>query len=131
MPVDGDLGDEPSEPIDRLVIALRAYVTRAPKKPKAGAKAPRIRNSLPGAVDWRTLRQGSRPAIGFWCSIAKPARRPTSGFDLAAYQLRYKGQVWERGAFYEPDVLSETSSRSFDKSWLTRKPTPTASAFAC
>jgi hypothetical protein len=26
MPVDGDFGDEPSEPIDRLVIALRAYV---------------------------------------------------------------------------------------------------------
>ena len=39
MPVDGDFGDEPSEPVDRLVIALRAYVRKAPKKPKERLEA--------------------------------------------------------------------------------------------
>ena len=41
MPVDGDLGDEPSDPVDRLIISLRAYFRRAPKKPKKGAKGAR------------------------------------------------------------------------------------------
>ena len=31
---------------------------------------------------------------------------PDQRLRFGAYQLRYKGQVWERGAFYEPDVLS-------------------------
>ncbi len=105
MPVDGDFGDELSEPIDRLVIALRAYVTRAPKKPKAGAKV--AQNKTPGgrAVDWRKYVQRVPPSdrvLVFDCET-----RTTSDQRLrfGAYQLRYKGQVWERGAFYEPDVL--------------------------
>ena len=60
MPVDGDFGDEPSEPIDRLVIALRAYVRKAPKKPKKGSKAPRT--TLPGAINWRDLAPRTTPS---------------------------------------------------------------------
>jgi hypothetical protein len=29
---------------------------------------------------------------------------------FGGYQLRYKGQLFERGAFYEPDVLSRDGS---------------------
>jgi hypothetical protein len=32
---------------------------------------------------------------------------PDQRLRFGGYQLRYKGQVSERGAFYEPDVLSE------------------------
>jgi hypothetical protein len=39
--------DESSDPVDRLLISLRAYVTRAPKKPKKGEKA---------KVSWRDPR---------------------------------------------------------------------------
>ncbi len=52
MPVDRELGDERSEPIDRLVIALRAYVTRAPKKPKAGAKDKKYETRGGRVGDW-------------------------------------------------------------------------------
>jgi hypothetical protein len=38
QPVDRDF-DEMSDPVDRLLISLRAYVTRAPWKPKKGEKA--------------------------------------------------------------------------------------------
>ena len=32
---------------------------------------------------------------------------PDQRLRFGGYQLRYKGEIWERGAFYEPDVLSE------------------------
>src|SRR5271169_2923080 len=53
MPVDGERGDELSEPIDRLVIALRAYVTGAPKKPKSGAKDKRCETRGGRVGDWK------------------------------------------------------------------------------
>jgi hypothetical protein len=56
MSVDGDVGGEPSEPIDRLIIALRAYVRKAPKKPKKGSKPPRA--TLPAPSIGATLRPG-------------------------------------------------------------------------
>jgi hypothetical protein len=105
MPVDGDFGDEPSEPIDRLVIALRAYVRKAPKKPKKGSKPPRT--TLPGAVNWRDLAPRTKPrdwALVFDCETRTS---PDQRLRFGAYQLRYKGEIWERGAFYEPDVLGE------------------------
>jgi hypothetical protein len=105
MPVGGDFGDEPSEPIDRLVIALRAYVRKAPKKPKKGSKPPRT--TLPGAVNWRDLAPRTAPSDWVLIFDCETRTTPDQRLRFGAYQLRYKDQVWERGAFYEPDVLSE------------------------
>jgi hypothetical protein len=105
MPVDGDFGDEPSEPVDRLVIALRAYVRKAPKKPKKGSKAPRT--TLPGAINWRDLVPRTAPSDWVLVFDCETRTTPDQRLRFGGYQLRYKGQVWERGAFYEPDVLSE------------------------
>ena len=104
MPVDEDFGDEPSEPIDRLAIALRAYVRRAPKKPKAGLKP--ANDKIPGAVDWK--KSAPRAAASDWVLIFDCESRttPDQRLRFGAYQLRYKAQVWERGAFYEPEVLT-------------------------
>src|SRR5271166_5625247 len=106
MPVDGERGDELSEPIDRLVIALRAYVTRAPKKPKAGAKVAKYK--MPGgrAVDWRKHVQRVPPSDWVLVFDCETRTTPDQRLRFGAYQLRYKGQIWERGAFYEPDVLT-------------------------
>ena len=105
MPVDGDLGDETSEPVDRLIIALRAYVRRAPKKPRKGSKPPRT--TLPGAVNWRELAPRTTPSDWVLVFDCETRTSPDQRLRFGGYQLRYKGQVWERGAFYEPDVLSE------------------------
>ena len=32
---------------------------------------------------------------------------PDQRLRFGGYQLRYQGQIWERGAFYEPEVFSE------------------------
>jgi hypothetical protein len=34
---------------------------------------------------------------------------------VGSYQLRYKREIWERGAFYEPDVLSEDELATLQK----------------
>ncbi len=106
MPVDGDFGDELSEPIDRLVIALRAYVTRAPKKPKVGAKV--AQNKTPGgrAVDRRKYVQRVPPSDWVLVFDCETRTTPDQRLRFGAYQLRYKGRIRERGAFYEPDVLA-------------------------
>jgi hypothetical protein len=105
MPVDGNFGDEPSEPIDRLVIALRAYVRKAPKKPKKASKPPRT--TLPGAINWRDLAPRTTPSDWVLVFDCETRTSPDQRLRFGGYQLRYKGEVWERGAFYEPDVLSE------------------------
>ena len=105
MPVGGDFGDEPTEPVDRLVIALRAFVRKAPKKPKKGSKPPRT--TLPGAVNWRDLAPRATPSDWVLVFDCETRTSPDQRLRFGGYQLRYKGEVWERGAFYEPDVLSE------------------------
>jgi hypothetical protein len=105
MPVDGELGDEPSEPVDRLVIALRAYVRKAPKKAKKGSKPPRT--TLPGAVNWRDLTPRTTPSEWVLVFDCETRTTPDQRLRFGGYQLRYKGEIWERGAFYEPDVLTE------------------------
>src|SRR5271166_4901620 len=103
MPVDGERGDELSEPIDRLVIALRAYVTRAPKKPKAGAKVAKYETRGGRAVDWRKYAQRVPPSDWVLVFDCETRTMPDQRLRFGAYQLRYKGQVWERGVFFEPD----------------------------
>jgi hypothetical protein len=93
------------KPIDRLVISLRAYVRRAPKKPKKGSKPARI--TLPGAVNWRDLAPRTTPSDWVLVFDCETRTTPDQRLRFGAYQLRYKAQIWERGAFYEPDVLSK------------------------
>jgi hypothetical protein len=105
MPVDGDFGDEPSEPIDRLVIALRAYVRKAAKKSKKDAKPPRT--TLPRAINWRGLAPRTTPSDWVLVFDCETRTTPDQRLRFGGYQLRYKDQIWERGAFYEPEVLTE------------------------
>jgi hypothetical protein len=86
MPVDGDFGDEPSESIDRLVIALRAYVRRASKKPKPRA-AP-ANDTMPSAIDWKKSALG--PSASDWVLIFDCESRTTRDQRLrfGGYQLR-------------------------------------------
>jgi hypothetical protein len=105
MPVEEEFGYEPSEPIDRLVIALRAYVRKAPKKPKNGSKP--SRTTLPRAVNWRDLAPRTAPSDWVLIFDCETRTTPDQRLRFGGYQLRYKGQVSELGAFYEPDVLSE------------------------
>jgi hypothetical protein len=105
MPVDEDLGGGgPPEPIDRLVIALRAYITRAPKKPKAGAKVAKYEMQAGRAVDWRKYVPRVPPSDWVLVYDCETRMAPDQRLRFGTYQLRYKGQIWERGAFYEPDV---------------------------
>ena len=105
MSVDGEFGDEPSEPVDRLVIALRAYVRKAPAKPRKGSKPPRT--TLPGRVNWRDLAPRTTPSDWVLVFDCETRTTPDQRLRFGGYQLRYKGEISERGAFYEPDVLTE------------------------
>ena len=129
MPVDGDFGDEPSEPIDRLVIALRAYVRKASKKPKKGSKPPRT--TLPGAINRRDFTPRTTPSDWVLVFDCETRTTPDQRLRFGGYQLRYKGEIWERGAFYEPDVLTEDELAILHKSLMTKNRTLTASASAC
>ena len=103
MPVDRDLDDEASDPVDRLVIALRGYVTRAPKKPKASAKIAKYQTQAVRAGDWRNHVPKVAPSDWVLIFDCETRTTPDQRLRFGAYQLRYKGQVWERGAFYEPE----------------------------
>jgi hypothetical protein len=105
MPVDGDFGDEPSEPVDRLVIALRAYVRKAPKKPRKGSKPPNT--ALPGTINWRELvPKNDAQRLGSGIRLRNP-HHPRSAATVRWLPIALQRGDWERGAFYEPDVLSD------------------------
>ena len=86
MPVDGDLGGEPSDPVDRLIISLRAYFRRAPKKPKKGAKG--ARSTLPAAVNWRDLAPRATPSDWVLVFDCETRTTPDQRLRFGAYQLR-------------------------------------------
>jgi hypothetical protein len=104
LPVDREFGDELPDPVDRLLIALRAYVTRAPRKPKKGEKGGKAKASRRDPRDYYPHLPPSDWVLVFDCETRTT---PDQRLRFGGYQLRYKGQLWERGAFYEPDVLSE------------------------
>jgi hypothetical protein len=105
QPVDRDFGDELSNPVDRLLISLRAYVTRAPRKPKKGEKADKAKAVQRDPSEYYSHNQPSDWALVFDCETRTT---PDQRLRFGAYQLRYKGQLWERGVFYEPAVLTQT-----------------------
>ncbi|WP_210484649.1 hypothetical protein [Microvirga antarctica] len=91
------------EPIDRQIISLRAYVTRPPKEAKRSRQSTDRLPRTP-ASEW---------VLVFDCETRTT---PDQRLRFGAYQLRYRGQIWERGVFYEPAVLSldeETLLRNF------------------
>ena len=102
QPVDWDF-DESLDPVDRLLIALRTYVTRAPKKPKKGEKGCKAKASWRDPRDYYPHIPPSDWVLVFDCETRTT---PDQRLRFGTYQLRYKGQLWERGAFYEPQVLS-------------------------
>ena len=114
MPVDGDFGDEPSEPIDRLVIALRAYVRKAPKKPKKGSKPPRT--TLPGAVNWRDLAPRTTPSDWVLVFDCETRTTPISVCGSAAISSVTKGRFGNAALSTSPRFSPRMSSRSFDNS---------------
>jgi hypothetical protein len=109
QPVDRDF-DELSDPVDRLLISLRAYVTRAPRKPKKGEKGGKAK------AIWRDPRDYyPHNPPGDWVLVFDCETRttPDQRLRFGAYQLRYKGQLMGRGSFYEPDVLSAAEQALF------------------
>jgi hypothetical protein len=102
QPVDRDF-DELSDPVDRLLISLRAYVTRAPRKPKKGEKRDKDKARWRDPRDYYPHIPPSDWVLVFDCETGIT---PDQRLRIGAYQLRYKSQLWERGAFYEPEVLS-------------------------
>jgi hypothetical protein len=94
QPVDGDF-DESSDPVDRLLIALRAYVTRAPRKPKKGEKAAKAKASWRDPCDYVQRLPPSDWVLVFDCETRTT---PDQRLRFGGYQLHYKSQVWERGA---------------------------------
>jgi hypothetical protein len=99
--VDRGHGDPQSDPIDNLAIHLRAYITRPPKtdgkrKLGSGRKPAWLDQPRQPPSDWVLI---------FDCETRTT---PDQRLRFGAYQLRYKGKLWERGVFYEPEVLSRT-----------------------
>ena len=92
MSSDRAFANDMVEPIDRQIISLRAYVTRPPKEAK------RSRQS----TDRFARTPPSEWVLVFDCETRTT---PDQRLRFGAYQLRYRGQIWERGAFYEPGVL--------------------------
>jgi hypothetical protein len=100
-PADRGLVDDPSDPIDRLIISLRSYIERAPRKKRAQARA-----GKDGGGAQHEMPPREPPSDWVLVFDCETRTTPDQRLRFGAYQLRYKGKLWERGAFFEPDVLS-------------------------
>ena len=101
--VDRDPDDDGWDSVDHLIVSLRAYVTRAPTKAKKSkwvekrGQRPASQKQYPPRIppsDW---------VLVFDCETRTT---PDQRLRFGAYQLCNKGRLFERGAFYEPEVLS-------------------------
>jgi hypothetical protein len=89
--------DSPAS-VDNLIVSLRAYVTRADRRPgrrKGFAGKP----SRDPPSDW---------VLVFDCETRTT---PDQRLRFGAYQLRNEGRLFELGFFYEPDVLTDDDLR--------------------
>jgi hypothetical protein len=94
-PVNRDGSDASADvPVDQLIISLRSYVTRN-TKPKAASGA-----GGNGGASWR----GKRISPQEWVLVFDCETRTTPDQQLrfGTYQLRHRGRLIQRGAFYDP-----------------------------
>jgi hypothetical protein len=104
-PADRDFDGKPTDPVDQLVIQLRAYVAREREKSKQDAKKAKARAERGPIFD----PDAPRTPPSDWVLIfdCETHTTPDQRLRFGGYQLRYRGQLWERGAFYEPKSLEE------------------------
>ena len=101
--VDRDPDEDSRDSVDHLIVSLRAYVTRAPTKAKRSKGEEKPGQRPAGKKQFPPRIPPSDWVLVFDCETrTTPDRRLRFG----AYQLRNKGRLFERGAFYEPEVLS-------------------------
>jgi hypothetical protein len=100
--VDRDPDEDSRDSIDHLIVSLRAYVTRAPTKAKK-SKGKEKRDQRPAGKKIPPRIPPSDWILIFDCETRTT---PDQRLRFGAYQLRNKGRLFERGAFYEPEVLS-------------------------
>src|SRR6185312_11745885 len=83
-------------PVDRRIISLRAYVTR---KPKPDAKPAADKRANPW---WSKVRIAPQD----WVLVFDCETRTTPDQQLrfGTFQLRYRGHIIERGAFFDPTL---------------------------
>ena len=107
--VDRGPNEEKLDSVDNLIISLRAFMTRAPTKSKKAKKGVKAKRSY---ADPRDRDQEHAPPDD-WVLVFDCETRtsPDQRLRFGAYQLRYKGKIWERGAFYEPEILSRDEQR--------------------
>jgi hypothetical protein len=101
--VDRAPDDDGRDLVDHLIVSLRAYVTRAPTKAKK-SKGDEKRGQRPaGKKQFPPRIPPSDWVLVFDCETRTT---PDQRLRFGTYQLRNKGRLFERGALYEPEVLS-------------------------
>ncbi len=89
------------DPVDRLVISLRSYVTRASKKEKSKKKK---RASIHNR-EWDAAN--TPPADWILVFDCETTATPDQRLKFGTYQLRHQGHRIERGIFYERAALTD------------------------
>ena len=82
---------------------MRAYVTRAPTRAKKNKGEGKSSQRPAGKKQFPPRIPPSEWILVFDCETRTT---PDQRLRFGAYQLRNKGRLFERGAFYEPEVLS-------------------------
>ena len=101
--VDRDPDDDGRDSVDHLIVSLRAYVTRAPTRAKKNKGEGKSSQRPAGQKQYPPRIPPSDWVLVFDCETRTT---PDQRLRFGAYQLRNKGRLFERGAFYEPEVLS-------------------------
>jgi hypothetical protein len=91
---------------DWLMLSLRAYAELAHTSAKKWTPKPR-----PKPSDW---------VLVFDCETKTT---PDQRLRVGAYQVRYKGRLWERGVFYDPAGLDREEIETLRKFILAERPT--------
>jgi len=116
--------DETSAAVDHLLIRLRAYVARGKEKKKPTAKKAAAKAHRDHAFDPDAPRlPPSDWSLTFDCETHTT---PDQRLRFGGYQLRYKGRLWECGAFYEPKSLTEAETALLQEFIAKQEPGPDA-----
>lgn len=90
-----DKATQTDVPVDRLIISLRSYVTRKPRANTKGKRHSGFNFEKPARIlpqDW---------VLVFDCETRTT---PDQQLRFGTYQLRYRANLVERGAFYDPTL---------------------------